>query len=51
MPVVAGFGSEIELAPMLVVENLFLRVLSGPGTLDAFDVAVQAWTSFAGGRV
>jgi hypothetical protein len=51
MPVVAGFSSGIELAPMLVAENVLLRVLSGHGTQEAFDVAVQTWTSFARRRV
>ena len=45
MPVVAGFGHRIELAPMLVAENSLLRVLSGNGTPDVLDIAVQTWTS------
>jgi hypothetical protein len=51
MPVVSGFGNGIELAPMLVAENLLLRVLSGNGrTPDDFDVAVRTWTAYVAGR-
>jgi hypothetical protein len=43
MPVVAGFDHAIEMAPVLVVTNLFRRVLTGTATVDCFEVAVQSW--------
>ena len=46
MPVVAGFAHGMELAPMLVTENLFRRVLEGnPGSDNAFENAVATWAA------
>ena len=47
MPVVTGFKRELELAPILVTENLYRRVLSGRADDKAIDVAVEYWSSFA----
>lgn len=46
MPVVAGFGGEIELAPILVVENMFRRALRGKAEPDAFERAVSRWAEY-----
>lgn len=46
MPVITGFGNGIELAPILVTENLFRRILTeDPGT-DAIERAISRWSSF-----
>ncbi len=45
MPVVTGFSHQLELAPIMVVENLFRRVLAGRADKNAFDVAVHYWSS------
>jgi hypothetical protein len=47
MPVVSGFDHQMELAPMLIAENLFRRVRSGMAGKDAFDIAVQRWADLA----
>jgi hypothetical protein len=43
MPVVSGFNHGIEMPPVLVITNLFHRILSGAAKSDCFEVAVQAW--------
>lgn len=48
MPVVTGFGNDVELAPILVTENLFRRVLSGEAESDAIDRAVKRWIAYLG---
>lgn len=48
MPVVTGFGNGIELAPILVTENLFRRILSGDAGADAIDRAVRKWKAYLG---
>lgn len=47
---VSGFGSGIEMAPMLVAENLLLRMLSGNAMPDVFEVAVQTWIAYVARR-
>ncbi|HEX7035553.1 MAG TPA: hypothetical protein VF210_07250 [Pseudomonadales bacterium] len=46
MPVIAGFGNGIELAPILVTENLFRRILTEDPSSDAVDRAIRRWRSF-----
>jgi hypothetical protein len=43
MPVVAGFRSGKEMAPMVVVENLFSRILGDGAPSDDIDTAISAW--------
>jgi len=45
MPVIAGFMKEMELAPMLVCENLVRRILGGQ-SINTVDIAVTTWQSF-----
>jgi len=43
MPVVTGFEHKLELAPVMVTENLFRRVLGGDADESTIDVAVEYW--------
>jgi hypothetical protein len=43
MPVVAGFSSGQEMAPMMVCENVFGRVASGGAPESHIDVMVKTW--------
>jgi hypothetical protein len=43
MPVVAGFRSGKEMAPTMIVENLFSRILGDAAPATAIDTAVRAW--------
>jgi hypothetical protein len=46
MPVVAGFRFGKELAPMMIMENLYSRIL-GDGAPDGHvDVMIETWQSF-----
>ena len=45
MPVVEGFKFSKQLAPILVVENLFRRVVGESGTAESITMAIGAWTS------
>ena len=45
MPVVTGFSDEVELPPILVVNNLFRRILAGSGSLSDIDKAIKTWRS------
>ena len=47
MPVVAGFGPEEELSPMLVIENVFRRATKRPERISGIDTAVATWKSKA----
>jgi hypothetical protein len=47
MPVVTGFGRQIELAPILVTENLFRRTFAGGEPNDAIRRAVNHWIACA----
>jgi hypothetical protein len=48
MPVVSGFRGGQEMPPLLVVKNLFRRVLSKDAKDDTIDRAVQRWVALAG---
>ena len=43
MPVVVGFRNDMELAPILVVENLVRRIVENPTQANSVDIAVQTW--------
>ena len=43
MPVVTGFSFHLELAPMMIVENLFSRIIRGAAGDEAIDVAIKHW--------
>jgi hypothetical protein len=43
MPVVAGFRFGLEMAPILIAENLFRRVIAEPLKLSDIDKAVDYW--------
>lgn len=43
MPVVAGFRSDLEMAPIMVTENLFLRILGDGAAVTDIDKAVSHW--------
>lgn len=45
MPVVTGFQSSLEMAPMLIVENLFRRMIADNAEPAVIDVAVDFWKS------
>jgi hypothetical protein len=46
MPVVAGFDHQMELAPILVTQNVFRRILAGEANETAIDRAVDRWIGF-----
>lgn len=43
MPVVAPFQHDLEMAPILIAENLFRRVIAEPSKLLDIDKAVEYW--------
>ena len=43
MPVIRNFNRSLELAPLLVVENLFTRVIAEPSQRHSFADAIQHW--------
>lgn len=43
MPVVAGFLSGDEMAPMMVVANLFARILGDGAPVTEIGSAIAAW--------
>ncbi|MFC1597667.1 hypothetical protein ACFL5Q_07005 [Planctomycetota bacterium] len=43
MPVVAGFRSGTEMAPMMIVGNLFARILGDDAPITDIDRAVATW--------
>jgi hypothetical protein len=45
MPVVVGFRGNMELAPMLVLENVFSRIVAQPERIEDIAVAVDTWRS------
>ena len=45
MPVVRGFCHNLELAPMLVAENVFRKILSGNGDQSGIQTMVSSWVS------
>jgi hypothetical protein len=44
MPVVAGFQSDLEMAPILITENLLRRVIAEPSKQLDIDKAIDYWT-------
>jgi hypothetical protein len=45
MPVITGFMGRVEMAPMLVTENLFLRILIDGAPNEDIDRAIESWLS------
>lgn len=45
MPVVSGFQSSLEMAPMLIVDNLFRRMIADKAEPEIIDAAVGFWIS------
>jgi hypothetical protein len=43
MPVVAGFQFKLEMAPLMVAENLFRRAIAEPTKLGDIDKAIEYW--------
>lgn len=43
MPVVAGFQHELELAPILIAENLLRRVTAEPKKMGDIQKAIESW--------
>lgn len=43
MPVVKTFKYGIEMAPIMIMENIFGRIISGMGDLSGIDTAIAAW--------
>jgi hypothetical protein len=41
--VVAGFPTGVELAPIMVVDNLMRRALTAPDRGGDFEIAVDTW--------
>ncbi|HJQ78893.1 MAG TPA: hypothetical protein VJ828_03010 [Lacipirellulaceae bacterium] len=46
MPVVVGFQHGKELAPMLMLENVFGRVIEMPDYIGDIAVAIDTWRSY-----
>lgn len=46
MPVVAGFRSEKEMAPMMVCKNIFSRIRGDSAPESDIDVMIQSWVDF-----
>lgn len=45
MPVVTGFSSGLEMAPILIIENLFMRVVVDDAGPEVINAAVSFWCS------
>ncbi len=45
MPVITGFKKEMELAPLLITENIFFRILLNEAPLSDIERAVNSWLS------
>jgi len=45
MPVVKGFKNDMELAPLLMIENLFMRILCDGADFEQIQTAIQIWES------
>jgi hypothetical protein len=43
MPAVIGFQHDLELAPILIAENLLRRVTAEPKKVGDFQIAVESW--------
>lgn len=46
MPVLTGFRQSVELAPLLVVENLFRRISQKPDRSPDIETAIEAWQGY-----
>lgn len=44
MPVVVGFQKNREMAPILIAENLFGRIVAEPQKVGDIEVAVERWS-------
>lgn len=44
MPVVSGFQKGLEMAPILIIENLFGRVVADPTKVGDIDRAIEYWS-------
>jgi len=51
MPVVVRFQSKLEMAPILVGENLLRRVVADPTLLGQIDKAVGYWNGKYEGEI
>jgi hypothetical protein len=47
-PVVRGFSSSLEMSPLLVCENLFLRIVADGAPATEIDRALSFWSARAG---
>lgn len=47
MPVVAPFKNNIEMSPIMVIENLFAGVVSGIRQIASVDRAIVMWVNLA----
>lgn len=43
MPVVAGFQHQLEMAPVLIVDNILARIISNPKQVGDIERAVESW--------
>jgi hypothetical protein len=43
MPVVTGFRNGVEMAVMMICENLFARVFASPSKRGDFEIAIATW--------
>jgi hypothetical protein len=43
MPVVAGFRGDQELPPLVVVENMFARIVADGGPLERINSTLDVW--------
>ena len=46
MPVITGFKKEMELAPLLITENIFFRILLNGAPDNDAEEAVKVWLSY-----
>lgn len=47
MPVITGFRSDVEMAPLLVLENLFSRIIADGAPSETIRTAIEYWLSMA----
>ena len=46
MPVITGFKYDIEMAPMLIIKNLFMRIVVRDVPTTDIDKAINTWLSY-----
>lgn len=46
MPVIAGFQFDKEMPPLIVVENMFARIVGKAGPLAKIDSTIEVWKGF-----